>query len=154
MQHRAAIFSHIQPYLLYCHNLSHTIWTCHNHQDEASESGEFGPQPRLSLGFYYSNERSFLHRELTEMIYWALMYAWCHGSHGNGCAKLWWSQNGWQFGDHLRYVLHVQIWMDHDGSSYHHIWLRRNYFIWSWNMDIPDPALEVGTKAIVTSEGK
>ncbi|CAL1130190.1 unnamed protein product [Cladocopium goreaui] len=30
----------------------------------------------LSLGFYYSNERSFLHRELTEMIYWALMYAW------------------------------------------------------------------------------
>ena len=37
-------------------------------------------RPRLSLGFYYSNERSFLHRELTEMIYWALMYAWCHGA--------------------------------------------------------------------------
>lgn len=30
----------------------------------------------MSLFFYYSNERSFLHRELTEMIYWALMYAW------------------------------------------------------------------------------
>lgn len=27
MQHRAAIFSHIQPYLLYCHNLSHSMLT-------------------------------------------------------------------------------------------------------------------------------
>lgn len=33
----------------------------------------------MSLFFYYSNERSFLHRELTEMIYWALMYAWLLG---------------------------------------------------------------------------
>lgn len=36
--------------------------------------------PRMSLFFYYSNERSFLHRELTEMIYWALMYAWLLGA--------------------------------------------------------------------------
>lgn len=34
----------------------------------------------MSLFFYYSNERSFLHRELTEMIYWALMYAWLLGA--------------------------------------------------------------------------
>ena len=39
---------------------------------------------RMSLFFYYSNERSVLHRELIEMVYWALMYAWQLGPVGTG----------------------------------------------------------------------